>query len=55
MHVDLEELDYRPTPIGELVLRRRREPALGIDLFEVKLGDEYLAERGAAFAGTRAS
>jgi len=42
VNADLEELDYRPTPIGELVLRRRREPALGIDLFEVKLGDEFL-------------
>lgn len=42
MHADLEELDYRRTPIGELVLRRRREPALGIDLFEVKLGDDFL-------------
>ncbi|HEX4943603.1 MAG TPA: hypothetical protein VFV55_04570 [Usitatibacteraceae bacterium] len=42
MSADLEELDYRSTPIGELVLRRRREPALGIDLFEVKLGDDFL-------------
>jgi spermidine synthase len=42
MHADLEELDYRPTPLGELVLRRRREPVLGIDVFEVKLGDEFL-------------
>lgn len=42
MHADLEELDYRQTPLGELVLRRRREPVLGIDVFEVKLGDEFL-------------
>jgi hypothetical protein len=37
-----EELDYRPTPIGALSLRRRRELSLGIDVFEIKLGDEYL-------------
>lgn len=37
-----EELDYRPTPIGALSLRRRRELKLGIDVIEIKLGDEYL-------------
>jgi spermidine synthase len=37
-----EELDYRPTPIGALSLRRRRELSLGVDVFEIKLGDEYL-------------
>lgn len=37
-----EELDYRPTPIGALSLRRRRELALGVDVFEIKLGDEFL-------------
>jgi len=37
-----EELDYRPTPIGELTLRRRREPSLDVDVFEIKLGEEYL-------------
>ena len=37
-----EELDYRPTPIGALSLRRRRELSLGLDVFEIKLGDEYL-------------
>ena len=37
-----EELDYRPTPIGALSLRRRRDPALDIDVFEIKLGEEYL-------------
>jgi spermidine synthase len=37
-----EELDYRATPIGELVLRRRTEPRLGIEVLEVKLGDEFL-------------
>src|SRR5664280_457085 len=37
-----EELDYRQTPIGALSLRRRREPSLGVDVFEIKLGDEFL-------------
>src|SRR5438128_12301070 len=37
-----EELDYRPTPIGALSLRRRRELKLGVDVFEIKLGDEFL-------------
>ena len=37
-----EELDYRPTPIGALSLRRRRELSLGVDVFEIKLGEHYL-------------
>lgn len=37
-----EELDYRPTPIGALSLRRRRDLVLGIDIFEIKLGEEHL-------------
>jgi spermidine synthase len=37
-----EELDYRDTPIGGLSLRRRRELRLGVDVFEIKLGDEFL-------------
>lgn len=37
-----EELDYRPTPIGGLSLRRRRELSLGVDVLEIKLGDEFL-------------
>lgn len=36
------ELDRARTPMGELVLRRRHDPALGVDLYEVKLGDEFL-------------
>ena len=42
MALYFEELDYRPTPIGAVSLRRRHELALGIDVFEIKLGDEYL-------------
>jgi spermidine synthase len=37
-----EELDRRATPMGELVLRRRLEPVLQIDVFEVILGEEHL-------------
>src|SRR4030081_527652 len=42
MSLYFEELDYRPTPIGALSLRRRKELSLGVDVFEIKLGDEYL-------------
>lgn len=38
----LEELAWEPTPIGEVSLRRRRDPSTDLDIFEVKLGDEYL-------------
>ena len=37
-----EELDYRPTPIGPISLRRRHILALGVDVFEIILGDEHL-------------
>lgn len=38
-----EELDYRQTPMGELILRRRRLLALkGMTVYEVKLGEQYL-------------
>lgn len=42
MASDFEELDYCRTPIGELSLRRRKHVSLGVDVFEVKLGDEFL-------------
>jgi spermidine synthase len=42
MSASFEELDYQPTPIGALSLRRRWEPKLGVDVFEIKLGDEFL-------------
>src|SRR5436190_15647026 len=45
MSLDFEELDYRPTPIGALSLRRRRELKLGVDVFEIKLGDEFLMSK----------
>jgi spermidine synthase len=42
MSVNFEELDFRPTPIGVLSLRRRWSPTSGIDIFEIKLGDAFL-------------
>ncbi|WP_029040332.1 spermine/spermidine synthase domain-containing protein [Cucumibacter marinus] len=37
-----EELDYAPTPIGAVSLRRRHVLALQTDVFEIILGDEHL-------------
>jgi spermidine synthase len=37
-----EELAWRETPMGEISLRRRRDPQLDVDVFEVKLDDEFL-------------
>jgi spermidine synthase len=37
-----EELGWSPTPIGEVSLRRRLDPTTGVDVFEVKLGEEFL-------------
>jgi spermidine synthase len=37
-----EELDWRETPIGEISLRRRLEPSLQVEVYEVRLGEEYL-------------
>lgn len=38
-----EEIDSQNSPLGEISLRRRRMPAFGDrDIFEVKLGDEFL-------------
>ncbi|MEO5534122.1 MAG: spermidine synthase [Pseudolysinimonas sp.] len=42
MALRFEELDWQETPMGDLFLRRRVEPTLGVDVYEVKLGDEYL-------------
>ena len=38
----IEELAFTPTPMGELTLRRRFDPVVDADVFEVKLGDEFL-------------
>jgi len=43
MSKDFEELDYQETPLGELILRRRRMLSLGgIEIYEVKLGEAFL-------------
>ena len=42
MSILFEELDYCPTPIGALSLRRRRDLKLDVDVFEIRLGDESL-------------
>ena len=36
------ELDFRSTPRGDVSLRRRHDPVLRTDVYEVLLGDEYL-------------
>ncbi|MFW6692828.1 spermidine synthase [Streptomyces sp. MAR4 CNX-425] len=42
MSARFEEIDWQPTPLGDISLRRRREPASGADVYEVRLGDEFL-------------
>lgn len=43
MSLLFEQIDTQDTPMGELTLRRRRIPAFGdTDIYEVKLGDDYL-------------
>ena len=43
MSRDFEELDYQETPLGELILRRRRMLSLGgLEVYEVKLGEAFL-------------
>jgi spermidine synthase len=43
MSRDFEALDYRRTPLGELILRRRRILSLGgTEVYEVKLGEAFL-------------
>jgi spermidine synthase len=50
MSARFEELDWRPTPMGEISLRRRWDPALGTDVYEVKLGEEFLMSSEIALA-----
>jgi len=43
MPLPFEELDYRPTDMGDLILRRRRIASLDdLEVLEVKLGDGFL-------------
>lgn len=38
----LQEIDWCQTPIGVISLRRRREPVVDRDVYEVKIDDEFL-------------
>ena len=43
MPLPFEELDFRPTPMGDLILRRRRIAMLDdLEVLEVKLGEGFL-------------
>lgn len=42
MRLPFEELDAQDTRMGEISLRRRLDLTLGVDVYEVKLGDEFL-------------
>lgn len=42
MSAYFQELDYCPTPIGTLSLRRRRDLRLGVDVYEIMLGQDFL-------------
>jgi spermidine synthase len=42
MSARFEELDWRKTPMGEISLRRRWDPALRVDVYEVKLDEDFL-------------
>lgn len=43
MSLNYEELDFQETPIGDLMLRRRKILQLGgVDVYEVKLGNSFL-------------
>ncbi|MEX1165067.1 MAG: hypothetical protein WEB03_15960 [Nitriliruptor sp.] len=42
MRPPFEELASEPTPMGVISLRRRIEPSRQVDVYEAKLGDEFL-------------
>lgn len=42
MSATFEILDHQLTTMGDLSLRRRLEPTLQVDVYEARLGDEYL-------------
>ncbi|MBB3661624.1 spermidine synthase [Prauserella sediminis] len=42
MTMRFQELDWQQTPMGELSLRVRRDPALDREVHEIKLNDEFL-------------
>lgn len=42
MSIRFQEIDRRSTPMGEISVRRRLEPTLLVDVYEIKLDDEHL-------------
>ena len=42
MSARFQELDWRATPMGELSLRRRQDPTVGKEVYEIKLDDDFL-------------
>jgi spermidine synthase len=42
MSARFEEIDWRPTPMGAISLRRRRDLATDVDVYEIKLDDDFL-------------
>lgn len=42
MSARFEELDWQRTRMGEISLRRRLDPALGVQVYEVRLDEEFL-------------
>ena len=42
MSAHFEELGWRQTPMGVISLRRRFDPSVRADVYEIKLDDEYL-------------
>jgi spermidine synthase len=42
VNAGFEELDWQQTQMGEITLRRRHDPMLDSEVYEVKLGDEFL-------------
>ncbi len=42
MNARIEELDWCDSPIGVISLRRRHDPLLDLDVYEVKIDDEFL-------------
>ncbi len=62
MGLGFEVLDWQDTLLGPISLRRRVEPSLQVEVYEVKLGDEFLmsslftaSERALADLGLRAT
>ena len=42
MSARFTEIDWRETPMGAISLRRKTDATLAVDVYEVKLGDEFL-------------